>query len=209
MITLELLLTAAGLGAGLAMDAFSMSLADGLHEPSMRRRRICLLAGVFAFFQFAMPMIGWLCVHTAASYFSAIQPFIPYVALALLLFIGGKMLWEGLRPCKCEEVQTPDGETVTVCECPVTYLGFGALIVQGIATSIDALSVGFTIADYDLLQALVACLVIGVLTFFICAAGVVIGKKFGTKLEQKASVFGGALLSLIGIKIFVEGVLLA
>ena len=209
MITLELLLTAAGLGAGLAMDAFSMSLADGLHEPSMRRRRICLLAGVFAFFQFAMPMIGWLCVHTAASYFSAIQPFIPYVALALLLFIGGKMLWEGLRPCKCEEVQTPDGETVTVCECPVTYLGFGALIVQGIATSIDALSVGFTIADYDLLQALVACLVIGVLTFFICAAGVVIGKKFGTKLEQKASVFGGAILVLIGIKIFVEGVLLA
>jgi putative Mn2+ efflux pump MntP len=209
MITFGLLVTAMGLGAGLAMDAFSMSLADGLHEPSMRRRRICLLAGVFAFFQFAMPMIGWLCVHTAASYFSAIQPFIPYVALALLLFIGGKMLWEGLRPCKCEEVQTPDGETVTVCECPVTYLGFGALIVQGIATSIDALSVGFTIADYDLLQALVACLVIGVLTFFICAAGVVIGKKFGTKLEQKASVFGGAILILIGIKIFVEGVLLA
>jgi putative Mn2+ efflux pump MntP len=209
MITFGLLVTAMGLGAGLAMDAFSMSLADGLHEPSMRRRRICLLAGVFAFFQFAMPMIGWLCVHTAASYFSAIQPFIPFVALALLLFIGGKMLWEGLRPCKCEEVQTPDGETVTVCECPVTYLGFGALIVQGIATSIDALSVGFTIADYDLLQALVACLVIGVLTFFICAAGVVIGKKFGTKLEQKASVFGGAILILIGIKIFVEGVLLA
>lgn len=209
MITFGLLVTAMGLGAGLAMDAFSMSLADGLHEPSMRRRRICLLAGVFAFFQFAMPMIGWLCVHTAASYFSAIQPFIPFVALALLLFIGGKMLWEGLRPCKCEEVQTPDGETVTVCECPVTYLGFGALIVQGIATSIDALSVGFTIADYNWLQALVACLVIGVLTFFICAAGVVIGKKFGTKLEQKASVFGGAILILIGIKIFVEGVLLA
>lgn len=209
MITFGLLVTAMGLGAGLAMDAFSMSLADGLHEPSMRRRRICLLAGVFAFFQFAMPMIGWFCVHTAASYFSAIQPFIPFVALALLLFIGGKMLWEGLRPCKCEEVQTPDGETVTVCECPVTYLGFGALIVQGIATSIDALSVGFTIADYNWLQALVACLVIGVLTFFICAAGVVIGKKFGTKLEQKASVFGGAILILIGIKIFVEGVLLA
>lgn len=209
MITFGLLVTAMGLGAGLAMDAFSMSLADGLHEPSMRHRRICLLAGVFAFFQFAMPMIGWLCVHTAASYFSAIQPFIPFVALALLLFIGGKMLWEGLRPCKCEEVQTPEGDTVTVCECPVTYLGFGALIVQGIATSIDALSVGFTIADYNWLQALVACLVIGVLTFFICAAGVVIGKKFGTKLEQKASVFGGAILILIGIKIFIEGVILA
>ncbi len=206
MFNAGLFLTAAGLGAGLAMDAFSMSLADGLHEPSMHKRRICLLAGVFAFFQFAMPMIGWFCVHTAASYFSAIQPFIPYVALALLLFIGGKMLWEGLHPCKCEEVETSDGETVTVCECPVTHLGFGALIMQGIATSVDALSVGFTIADHNTLQALLSCLVIGVLTFGICAAGVVIGKKFGTKLEQKASVFGGVILILIGVKIFLEGI---
>ena len=205
MITFELILTAAGLGVGLAMDAFSMSLADGLHEPSMRRRRICFLASVFALFQFAMPMIGWLCVSTVADLFSVVQPFIPYVAFALLLYIGGKMLWEGVRPCKCEEVETPEGETVTVCECPISYLGFGALIVQGIATSIDALSVGFTISDYNVIQSLVACLIIGVLTFGICAAGVVIGKKFGTKLEQKASVFGGAILILIGIKILLEG----
>ncbi len=206
MITFELILTAAGLGAGLAMDAFSMSLADGLHEPTMRRRRICLLAGVFALFQFAMPLIGWLCVSTAANYFSVIQPYIPFVALALLLYIGGKMLWEGLRPCKCEEIETPEGETVTVCECPITYLTFGALIVQGIATSIDALSVGFTISDYNFPEALVACLIIGILTFGICAAGVVIGKKFGTKLEQKASVFGGVILIVIGIKILLEGI---
>jgi len=206
MINAELLLTATGLGAGLAMDAFSMSLADGLHEPTMRKRRICLLAGVFALFQFAMPMIGWFCIHTAATYFDAIQPFIPYVAFGLLLFIGGKMLWEGLRPCKCEEKETPEGETVTVCECPVKRLGFGALLLQGVATSIDALSVGFTIADYGVLEALVACLVIGMLTFGICAVGVVIGKKFGTKLEQKASVFGGAILLLIGVKILLEGI---
>lgn len=206
MITFELILTAVGLGAGLAMDAFSMSLADGLHEPKMRTRRICLLAGVFALFQFAMPMIGWFCVSTAANYFNAIQPFIPYVAFALLLYIGGKMLWEGVRPCKCEDVETPEGDVVTVCECPVTHLGFAALIVQGIATSIDALSVGFTISDYNWIQALVACLVIGVLTFGICAAGVVIGKKFGTKLERKASVFGGAILILIGVKILLEGI---
>ena len=206
MITLELILTAAGLGAGLAMDAFSMSLADGLHEPQMRRRRICLLAGVFALFQFAMPMIGWFCVSTVADLFSVVQPFIPFVALALLLYIGGKMLWEGLRPCKCEEIETPEGETLTVCECPITYLTFGALIVQGIATSIDALSVGFTISDYNFLEALVACLIIGVLTFGICAAGVVIGKKFGTKLEQKASVFGGVILIVIGVKILLEGI---
>ena len=90
----------------------------------------------------------------------------------------------------------------------MTRLGFGALIVQGIATSIDALSVGFTISEYNALEALLACLVIGVLTFGICAAGVVIGKKFGTKLEQKAAVFGGVILIAIGIKIFIEGFLL-
>ena len=206
MITFELILTAAGLGVGLAMDAFSMSLADGLHEPSMRRRRICLLASVFALFQFAMPMIGWLCVSTVADLFSVVQPFIPFVAFALLLYIGGKMLWEGVRPCKCEDEETPEGETVTVCECPVSYLGFGALIVQGIATSIDALSVGFTISDYNVLQALIACVIIGVLTFGICAAGIIIGKKFGTKLENKAAIFGGAILILIGIKILLEGI---
>jgi putative Mn2+ efflux pump MntP len=129
------------------------------------------------------------------------------VALALLLFIGGKMLWEGVRPCKCEEVETPEGETVTVCECPITYLGFGALIVQGIATSIDALSVGFTISDYNVFQSLVACLVIGVLTFGICAAGILIGRKFGTKLAEKAGILGGVVLIAIGIKIFLDGIL--
>ena len=207
MISISLLLTAAGLGAGLAMDAFSVSLADGLHEPSMRRRRICLLASVFALFQFAMPMIGWFLVSTAANYFTTFQPFIPYIALALLLFIGGKMLWEGIRPCKCEEVETPEGDTVTVCECPITRLGFGALIVQGVATSIDALSVGFTIADYNFLQALVSCLVIGVLTFGICVTGLLIGKKFGTKLENKAAIFGGVILIIIGLEIFITGII--
>jgi putative Mn2+ efflux pump MntP len=204
---LELLLTAAGLGAGLAMDAFSMSLADGLHEPSMRRRRICLLAGVFALFQFAMPMIGWFCVSTAANYFSVIQPFIPFVALALLLYIGGKMLWEGLRPCKCEEVETPEGETVTVCECPISYLTFGALIVQGIATSIDALSVGFTISDYNLTMALLAALIIALVTFIICLCGVLIGRHMGTRLAGKAGIFGGVILIAIGIEILVSAYL--
>ena len=204
MITAELLLTAAGLGAGLAMDAFSMSLADGLHEPKMKARRLCMIAGIFALFQFAMPMIGWFCVHTAATYFSAIQPFIPFVALALLLFIGGKMLWEGVRPCKCEEVETPEGETVTVCECPITYLGFGALIVQGIATSIDALSVGFTISEYNVGEALLSACIIAAITFVICLGGVLIGNKFGTKLSNKAAILGGVIPILIGLWIVVS-----
>lgn len=206
MISAKLFLTAAGLGAGLAMDAFSVSLADGLHEPRMRTRRLCAIAATFAIFQFAMPMIGWLLVSTAANYFTAFQPFIPYIALALLLFIGGKMLWEGIHPCKCELKEDENGEQVMVCDCE-TRLGLGALLLQGVATSIDALSVGFTIADYNPLQALISCLVIGVLTFGICVAGILIGKKFGTKLENKAAIFGGAILIFIGLEIFITGII--
>ena len=203
-------LAAALLGMGLAMDAFSVSLANGLHEPHMRVRRMLLIAATFALFQFAMPMIGWFCVHTAATYFSAFQPFIPYIALALLLFIGGKMLLEGLRPqeCKIVSADSPDGAVVTAegtvsCESQYAF-GIGALLVQGLATSIDALSVGFNISDYNALEALVACLVIGVLTFGICTAGVLIGRKFGTKLAGKASVFGGVILICIGLWIFIS-----
>lgn len=181
------------LGVGLAMDAFSVSLANGLNEPKMRARKTCGIAGVFAFFQALMPMIGWFCVHNLAKQFEEFQGMIPWIALALLSVIGGKMLWEGLHP---EE----DGEEVK------STLGLSALIIQGIATSIDALSVGFTISDYNWIMALVCSLLIAIVTFFICAAGVVIGKKFGTKLANEASILGGVILIAIGIEIFVTGV---
>ena len=89
-------LNSALLGAGLAMDAFSVSLANGLNESDMRRRRVCAIAGTFAFFQALMPMIGWVCVHTLVQYFNAFEKFIPWIALILLLFIGGKMLIDGI-----------------------------------------------------------------------------------------------------------------
>src|SRR5574344_431783 len=85
------------LGVGLAMDAFSVSLANGLHEPAMKTRRMCKIAGVFAFFQALMPMVGWICVHSIVQWFHAFEKFIPWIALALLLFIGGHMLMEGLK----------------------------------------------------------------------------------------------------------------
>ena len=181
------------LGIGLAMDAFSVSLANGLHEPCMKKRKICLVAGTFSLFQFLMPMIGWVCVHTFLQYFKAFEKLIPWIALALLSFIGGKMLYEGIR-CKGEE------------EC-CGGVGFVALLVQGVATSIDALSVGFTIAEHTTLQALVACLLIGFVTFFICVGGLLIGKKFGTVLAGKASILGGAILIIIGLEIFITGIL--
>lgn len=180
------------LGLGLAMDAFSVSLANGLHEPDMEKKRMCGMAGVFAFFQAAMPMIGWICVHTIVRYFNAFRKFIPWIALILLLLIGGKMLFDGIK--------NSDGEA----EKPKT--GAMALFVQGIATSIDALSVGFAIAEYGFVMAVVCALIISGVTFAVCMAGLIIGKKFGTKFSNKATILGGAILIVIGLEIFIGGV---
>ena len=179
------------LGAGLAMDAFSVSLANGLSEPGMKRGRMCGIAGVFAFFQALMPMEGWICVHTVVQYFQSFEKCIPWIALALLGFIGGKMLLEGIRPQETAEVVS---------------VSASVLLMQGIATSIDALSVGFTIAEYGFVMALVCALIIAAVTFLICMAGLLIGRKAGTKLSGKASVLGGAILIAIGLEIFLTGI---
>ena len=180
--------TSVMLGVGLAMDAFSVSLANGLNEPRMRKYKMCGMAGIFAAFQFAMPLIGWILVSTAAKLFGVFEKMIPWIALALLGYIGGKMLYEGIKN---------DGEE----ESPA--VGLKGVLVQGVATSIDALSVGFTISDYNFLEAVIACLVIGIVTFFICYAGLEMGKKAGTKLAGKAGILGGAILIIIGLEIFI------
>lgn len=180
------------LGVGLAMDAFSVSLADGMSDTKMRMGRMCGIAGIFAFFQALMPMIGWTCVHTVASCFEAFQAFIPWIALVLLCFIGGKMLVEGIKNKGEEE----SAGAVT----------FTALLIQGVATSIDALSVGFTIAEYGTSMAILAAVIIAAVTFPICVAGLFIGKKCGSALSSKASILGGSILVIIGIEIFIKGV---
>ena len=181
------------LGVGLAMDAFSVSMANGLNEPDMKKNKMCGVAGIFALFQALMPMIGWVCVHTVVQYFTAFEKFIPWIALILLCYIGGKMLWDGIKN-KEEGAEEAAG------------VGLSALLIQGVATSIDALSVGFTIADYGFVMALVCALIIAVVTFVICMAGLVIGKTVGTKLSNKAAILGGVILIFIGIEIFVTGV---
>ena len=180
------------LGVGLAMDSFSVSLANGLNEPKMRKKKMLGISGTFGFFQGLMPMIGWICVHTIIQYFKVFEKFIPWIALLLLLFIGGKMLIEGILNKEDDE--------------KITRLGIGALLVQGIATSIDALSVGFTIAEYGILMALTASFIIAVVTFAISFAGLEIGKKFGMKFANKATILGGLILIGIGIEIFVTGI---
>lgn len=186
-------LNSALLGVGLAMDAFSVSMANGLNEPGMKTGKILSVAGVFGFFQALMPLAGWLCVHTVVKYFEAFEKFVPWIAFVLLGFIGGKMLYDGIKGGDSDEKKPG--------------VGLGALLVQGVATSIDALSTGFTIADYGFVMALVAALIIAVVTFAICVAGVFIGKKFGTVLSKKATVFGGIILIAIGIEILVKGLL--
>ena len=183
------------LGVGLAMDAFSVSLANGLNEPCMKHRKQFAIAGTFAFFQALMPMIGWVCIHTIATKFEAFEKFIPWIALVLLCFIGGHMLKEGI--CGDDED----------CECGCgSGVGFAALMVQGVATSIDALSVGFTIAEYNIGAALIAALIIAVVTFIICTFGLIVGKTAGEKLGGKAEILGGCILIFIGLKIFISSV---
>lgn len=183
----------AALGAGLAMDAFSVSMANGLNEPSMKRRKKIAIAGIFAVFQAAMPMLGWVCVHTVVEMFGAFRKFIPWIALILLCFIGGKMLIEGIK--KRGEEQAAGAVTLS------------ALMVQGVATSIDALSTGFTISDYSADMALLCAAIIAAVTFIICMIGVEIGRRFGTRLAEKAGILGGAILIIIGIEIFITGII--
>lgn len=185
------ILNSIGLGIGLAMDAFSVSIANGLKEPDMKSGRTFFIAGVYAFFQFLMPMVGWICIHTIISIFEKLQPFIPWIALILLLYIGINMIIEGIKK---------DDE-----EKDTKALSFGVLMIQGIATSIDALSVGFSTAEYNGLMAFISSLIIAAVTLIICLAGLKLGKKIGTKISDKATIFGGIILIIIGLEIFIKG----
>lgn len=177
---------------GLAMDAFTVSLANGLSAPCMSKKKALGISGTFGIFQAIMPLIGWICVHTIIQWFTILEKFIPYIALSLLLYIGGKMLYEGIK------------NKAEIHQC--AKLGFFGLMVQGIATSIDALSVGFTIADFEFIQAFVEVIIIGIITFVLCFIGIEIGKKFGAQISNKATIFGGIILIIIGIEIFLKGI---
>ena len=181
------------LGTGLAMDAFSVSVADAISEPAMKKRKMVYIPLLFAFFQALMPIIGWFCVHSLVGYFSFIQRFIPFISFGLLALIGGNMIKEGVK-CDCE-----DG-----CSANLTL---SVLIMQGIATSIDALSVGLKLSEYDAPEALISALIIAAVTFVICFAGIIIGKKVGDKLSNKAQILGGGILLAMGIKFLIEGLI--
>ena len=190
---MELVIKGLLLGVGLAMDAFSVSLVSGLSEPKMKTGRMCAIAGVFAGFQALMPMIGWVLVHSLVSLFHSVSPFIPWIAFLLLGFIGGKMLIEAFGKCREEEC--------------LGKLSVGMILLQGVATSIDALSVGFTISEYNVFEALWTVLLIAAVTFIICLCGIFLGKSFGTRLADKASLLGGVILVGIGCWILLQHLL--
>ena len=195
----QLIINSVLLGIGLAMDAFSVSIANGIMDPNMRKRRMFKIAGVYAVFQLLMPLIGWFLVTTLEGIFTSFSKFIPWIALILLLFIGGKMMIEGIKERKGKNEDEKK-------ESAPTKLTWRALIVQGIATSIDALSVGFTISEYNVLQAFASSLIIGVVTLVICLIGLIFGKKIGNRISSVATIIGGAILIFIGIEIFVKGI---
>ena len=181
-------------GVGLAMDAFSVSVANAIADPDMKHAQRLRIAGCFALFQVLMPLLGWLCVRTIAESFTAFQRFIPWIALGLLLYIGGKMLLEGVRGRAEEEAEEKRA------------LGRGTLLLQGVATSIDALSVGFTIEEYPFSAALTESLIIGAVTLAICLAGLFLGRTIGRRLDRIAPILGGIILIGIGVEIFLTGI---
>ena len=181
-------------GVGLAMDAFSVSVANAIADPDMKHAQRLRIAGCFALFQILMPLLGWLCVRTIAESFTAFQRFIPWIALGLLLYIGGKMLLEGVRARAEEEEEEKRA------------LGRGTLLLQGVATSIDALSVGFTIEEYPFSAALTESLIIGAVTLAICLCGLFLGRTIGRKLDRIAPILGGLILIGIGVEIFLTGI---
>ena len=192
------------LGVGLAMDAFSVSLADGLSELKMKNSRMIFISGVYAGFQFMMPMIGWVFVSYAAKTFAAVEKFIPWISLSLLSYIGGKMIIEGVTQLRKKAPETKIQSTPEAGDGAGKRRSVGVILVQAVATSIDALSVGFTIADYGWHEALIASGLIGAVTWLICYGGLTAGKKVGMKYSRQATLAGGIILVAIGLEIFIK-----
>lgn len=180
------------LGIGLAMDACAVSMANGLNEPKMKKQKHLLIAVMFGIFQGIMPLIGYFVGHAFIKY---IEKFIPWIALILLGFIGGKAIYECLK--NKEEEETSSYKELTI----------KMLFLQAVATSIDALSVGLTISDYSIIRAITCSAIIMLITAIISFVAVIIGKKFGTKLGNKAELLGGIILIAIGLEIFISGII--
>jgi putative Mn2+ efflux pump MntP len=175
------------LGLSLSMDAFAVSVALPFCVPSLSMRQIFRVAGAFGFFQALMPLLGWLLASLASE---LIAPFDHWIAFALLGFIGGKMVLEGLRPA--EECDTRSDPT-----------SGWPLLTLAIGTSIDALAVGFSFAAMNL-NVWSTVGIIGSVTFALCWAGMVGARQIGRFFGKRMEVLGGLVLIGIGLKILLD-----
>lgn len=174
------------LAIAMAMDAFALSITNGLTEPNMKKKKMLLIGIVFGGFQALMPLMGYL---VGSIFEKWINYFVPVIGFIILTYLGIHMIKEA---CSSYEEDTK----------PI--IGFKALFLQGIATSIDALSVGFVYSNRVIHQALITFLLIGLITFGLCSIAVWIGKKFGSKFSNKAEIVGGIILIGIGLKFIIE-----
>ena len=187
------------LGIGLSMDALAVAVCKGLSLKQFQIKHGLVIAAFFGFFQALMPLLGWLLGISFARYIEAVDH---WIAFGLLLFIGGKMLWDTIREMKQDT--TEESEDI---------LKIGELFVLAIATSIDALAVGITFAFLNVsvsvstasnLNIWYSILTIGCTTFLISLAGALLGSRVGSRFQEKAQIAGGIILILLGIKILLE-----
>ena len=195
------------LGAGLAMDASAVSLSNGMSETKMKFPKMCLIAGVFGIFQCIMPLIGYFIGNIFKAF---LEQFTAIIALILLSYIGGKMLFEGIKAIIEQKKHKNEEEDKNQIK-EKKVLGSGQLFIQGIATSIDALTVGLVFigagVSYGLENnffAILVSVIIGIVTFIFSLISIFIGKKFGELLSDKAQIVGGLILIGIGLKTFIQ-----
>ncbi|MCH5163354.1 MAG: manganese efflux pump [Clostridiales bacterium] len=176
-------------GLGLAVDSFLIALTDGLDNPNVKIGKLALLAAMFAAFQILMPMLGWLCMHTVAVYVDYFDKVLSWIAFAVMLFFGVRMIVDGVKKQPLERKERD--------------IGISAVILQCFVTSVDSLAVGFAIANYTVISALVCSIVIGSVTFIMFCLGYTVGKRFGLRFADAASVIGGIVFIGIGIEILI------
>lgn len=203
-MTVALFLTIIISGLTLAIDAFAVSVTDGMVYQNLSTKKSFIIPLTFGIFQALMPIVGFY-ISWGLSQIKIIEEIDHWIALALLVFIGGKMIVDGIK-----ELRSPEEEAKP------KQFSLTEVLIQGVATSIDALAVGFTfkvmfdgVAQLHL-WAWISVLMIGVITFLISLVGLRIGIKVGQLFRKKASIaeiIGGIVLILIGIKIVVESFL--
>lgn len=176
------------IAVSLALDAFAVSVSSGISIKGFCWKHAVKMGVYFGLFQFAMPLIGWLLGSSVSQYIEAVDH---WIAFGLLVLIGARMVWGALRRSCGEEAETAGELTAR------------RLIVLAIATSIDALAIGVSMAFMDI-NILLSAGVIGVVAFALSIVGGLLGKRLGCLFQRRAEVVGGMVLILIGGKILLE-----